>query len=345
MKKLWRLLGSFTLVTVLAWRLDWRQAGAAFARLDASLWLLALVLYVLIQVVSSVRWQLMARPLGFGGHGGRYLGYYFIGMFFNLLLPTSVGGDVVRAWYLAGMDGPAPATGRRLRAFLSVLADRASGLAVLVAVACVAAICCPIPLPRWIVGVVAAAGAAVVLGVLTLPVLTRLPALSGPGARLEPLAECAAVYLRHGRLLVSATVLSVVVQVANVVLVWLVGEALGLRVPPLYYGVMVPLVSLLTMLPISLNGMGLREAGTVVLLAPLGVSETAAVTLSVLTFSVFTAASLLGLGFYLFGRFPRYVAPPVAAAKDGPGVEGRCDGESVGGNSDQGRTRQPPAAA
>ena len=95
------------------------------------------------------------------------------------------------------------------------------------------------------------------------------------------------------------------VQVANVVLVWLVGEALGLPVPPLYYGVFVPLVSLLTLLPVSVNGMGLREAGTVLLLAPLGVGRAEAVALSLLTFAVLTAASLAGLGFYLFGHFPR----------------------------------------
>ena len=56
--------------------------------------------------------------------------------------------------------------------------------------------------------------------------------------------------------------------------------------PPAYYGVLVPLVSLLTLLPISLNGMGLRELATVVLLAPLGVGAAEAVTLAVLSFAV-----------------------------------------------------------
>jgi len=121
MSKPWRLLGSLTLLAVLAWRMDWGQLARAFANLRSGPWLVALALYLLIQAVSSLRWQLLARPLGFGGPWGRYLAYYFIGMFFNLVLPTSVGGDVVRAWYLARQDGDEPMTGRRLGAFLSVL--------------------------------------------------------------------------------------------------------------------------------------------------------------------------------------------------------------------------------
>ena len=52
----------------------------------------------------------------------QFIGFYFIGMFFNLLLPTSVGGDVVRAWYLDAARAGAP------RRFVSVLLDRGSGL-------------------------------------------------------------------------------------------------------------------------------------------------------------------------------------------------------------------------
>jgi hypothetical protein len=110
------------------------------------------------------------------------------------------------------------------------------------------------------------------------------------------------VFLRRPGLLVGTTLLSVLVQLAAVVLVWLIGVGLGLSVPLPYYGVLVPLVTLLTLLPVSLNGMGLRELGTVLLLAPLGVGTASAVTLSVLQFAAYSLASLAGGIFYLFGR-------------------------------------------
>jgi hypothetical protein len=336
--KKWRLLGSLTLLAVLAWRLDWGRLAAAFARLDLRLWLAALVVYLLTQLVSAVRWQALARLAGFDGGWGRYLAYYYIGMLFNLVLPTSVGGDVVRAWYLAGQEGAAPAAGRRTAALLSVLADRVNGVLVLVALAAVATACCPLPLPPWVVTAVAAVAGGSLAGLACLPLLPHLQRRLPGNAHLRRLADGARLYLRHGRVMAWVTALSLVVQVANVVVIGLIGAGLGLPVPPLFYGVMVPLVTLLTLLPVSVNGMGLREVGTVALLAPVGVDAASAVTLSLLVFAVFTVASLSGLGFYLFGRFPRFRA-------EGARLEVPEHDAPVGGHPDQGRTRQPPAAA
>jgi uncharacterized membrane protein YbhN (UPF0104 family) len=340
--KHWRRWGSVTLAAVVAWRLDWHRVAEAFAALDVRLWLAALGVYLVAQMASSVRWLLLARVLGLGGGPGRYLAYYFIGMFFNLVLPTSVGGDVVRAWYLARHGGPATVTGPRTAAFLSVLADRANGLAVLMAVACVGLACYPVSLPGWVTATVAGMGASALAGLALLPVLPRLAPLLPRQPLVQQVVAGAVVYLRHGGVLAAATGLSVVVQLASVVLAWLVGEGLGLPVPFPYYCILSSVVAVLTLLPVSVNGMGLREAGTVLLLAPLGVGPAEAVTLSLLTFAVTALAGLGGSVFYLFGRFPRFEAAPTGA---GAGVEVSCHAQSVGGDPGQGRARQPPAAA
>jgi uncharacterized membrane protein YbhN (UPF0104 family) len=347
--KRWRLWGSLILVSVIAWRLDWEQVRSAFATLDVRLWLAALGVYLLAQIASALRWQLLARPLGLSGGLGRYTAFYFIGMFFNLVLPTSVGGDVVRAWYLARQAGPAPPAGRRTAAFLSVLADRANGLAVLIAVACAGLGFCPVTLPAWVIGTVAGMGAAVVAGLAVLPLLPHLHSRLPDRPRVQQAVGGAIVYLRHGRCLAAATLLSLVVQLANVVIAWLIARGLHLEVPIAYCCIFMSVVAVLTLLPISVNGMGLREWGTVLLLNPLGVGSAEAVTLSLLTFAVQALASLTGCGFYLFGRFPRFTpaaeGAPVADAPGSPGGEGLSDAQSVGGGADQGRARQPPAAA
>jgi uncharacterized membrane protein YbhN (UPF0104 family) len=320
--KTWRMIISVLLLTWLASRLSWAQLGHELAHLRLE-WLLAAGgLYVLTQVVSAFRWQLLAGPLGFAQPLRQYAGYYFIGMFFNLFLPTSVGGDVIRALYLDG------GSGRKLAAFLSTFLDRFSGLLVLLALACLAMALCPIPLPAWISLCVWGAAAGAALGLAVLPLLARW---TGRFARVRRLRQAALIYLDHPRLLVYGSALSLVVQAANVIVVWLAGQALGLSVPGAYYWILVPMVTLLTLLPISLNGMGIREGGTVLFLAPLGIDETAALSLAFLWFAVFTAVSLLGGCVYLFGRFPR---PQV---QDSHG--------SVDRDSDQGRARQPKAAA
>jgi uncharacterized membrane protein YbhN (UPF0104 family) len=347
-KKLWRVLGSAVLLGVLAFRVDWVRIAAAFSHLNWWLWLLALVIYVGTQVVSGLRWRLLAQAVGLQGPRLWFIREYFIGMFFSLFLPTSVGGDVVRAWRLARQPGPPTPGGRRLAAVLSVLADRVNGLLVLIALACTATAVCTAPLRPWVVGTVLAIGAAAALGLASLPLwrfvllprLTRaMPRLAGPLGALQRLADGAAVTLSDSRVLLFGTALSMVVQAANVVVVWLVGVGLGLDVPFLFYGVLVPLVTLLTLLPVSVNGVGLRETGLVVLLAPLGVGATEAVTLGLLSFAVYSASGLTGV-FFLFGGRG---AAAEAAAPDS--LEVQADDEPVGGDPDQGRARQPPAAA
>ena len=320
MSKKLRLLVSVALLGWLAWCADWSRIAHIFRHLRLELWLAAVLLYVLTQFVSALRWRLLAEPLGFQHALRRYAAYYFIGMYFNLFLPTSVGGDVVRAWYLDSKSG------RRLPAFLSVFVDRFSGLLMLLALACAAALLCPVPLDRWVAASVWTTAACAFLGLLSLPILARFTAKF---ERMRRLVAGIRLYLDRPRLILTTTGLSLIVQAANVILVWLVGRAIGAPVPGSYYWILVPMVTLLTLLP-SVNGIGIREGGVLLFLHPLGVDEPTALTLSFLWFAVFTAASLVGAGIYLFGNFSR--------------PEEQSDDESFGGDSDQGRARQLKAA-
>jgi uncharacterized membrane protein YbhN (UPF0104 family) len=310
------------LLAWLAWGLDWSQIQEVLAHLRLGYWLGAIGLYILAQIVSARRWQLLAQPLGFKAPLWQVLTFYFIGMFFNLLLPTSVGGDVVRAWYLDG------GSGRRLPAFLSVFVDRFSGLVMLLAMSCAAVFFCPSGLPPWIAISVWSTAGCVLLGLLAIPVLVQR---TNRFERIGRLLQGVRLYVAKPGLIASTTGLSLFVQAANVMVVWLVGYAITAPVPGNYYWVFVPMVTLLTMLPISLNGMGVREGSMVLFLAPLGVEEGMAVSLAFLWFSVFIAASLVGAGVYLFGRFSR------PEEQDGYGL--------VHHHPNQGRTRQLKAAA
>jgi uncharacterized protein (TIRG00374 family) len=359
-KKL-RLAASVVLLAVLAWRTEWSQVRAAFATLRLDLWLLAAGIYAATQAVSVLRWQLLARPLGFREPFGRYLSYYYIGMFFNLVLPTSVGGDVVRAWYLDAKSG------RRTEAFVSVIADRVSGVIVLLLIALIALNLRNVDLPAWMsLTVTAMTGGAL----LTLAVLFFLskrvdtPYTGRSSLRFQlvklirAISDLPAVIMPDRHTFLLTTFLSVVVQLANVLIVWLVGVALHVSVPGSYYFILVPTVTLLTLLPISLNGMGVREGATALLLAPLGVDPGTAMTLAFLWFAAFMLPSLGGVFFYLGAGVPRYREPGPEDRQQPPPVSSvpcplspvPCDdgedgsnGQSLGGDPNQGRAGQPRA--
>jgi len=338
-KRVARIVGSAGLLGVLAWRVDLRGVAGALADVAWGWWLAALACYFLAQFVSAVRWRSLSRPLGFERPTRSYLAYVLAGNFFNLLLPTSVGGDVARAWYLGR------GSGKGSQAVLSVLADRLNGLYVLIGMAFLAALV--VPLPPWALAFVllSAGVAAAGLALLWLasrerqrpepcqnpPVADASGSPTGWQKRWHEMADALAFYRRSPRLLGSATLLSLAVQLLNVLLVWCLAGAVGAPVPLAFCFVLMPIVILLTLAPVSVNGMGVREGATLLLLRPLGVADGQAIALSLLWFSVFLAAGLTGGVWWLTGRLPRCEVPG--------------DAERLCGDPDQGRAGQPATAA
>ncbi|MGH7821549.1 MAG: lysylphosphatidylglycerol synthase transmembrane domain-containing protein, partial [Candidatus Binatia bacterium] len=110
-------------------RVDFGETATFLANIDRGWLVVAMALYLAGQALSAVKWRRLASAVGFSGGVGRFVTFYFIGTFFNAFGFGTVGGDVIRALYLAG------AGGRRVLALNTVLADRVSGLLVLLAVA------------------------------------------------------------------------------------------------------------------------------------------------------------------------------------------------------------------
>jgi len=307
----------------LIWQIDWQPITSALRTTHAGWFLAALLLYGVAQVVSSYRWGLLAQPLGFHAPLTRYVGLYFVGMFFSLFLPTSMGGDVVRAWRLAG--GAADSRRAPQRALLSVFSERFCGLLALVLLACVVAACAAGQLPAWMLLAVAGLGAGSLTGLALLPLVGRYSVTARKA--MQALSLSRGERGRWG----AAFGLSLLVQAAAVLEVWFLARALALPASLLVCGVVVPLVSLLSLLPVSVNGIGVREASLVLLLAPAGVDSAAAVSLGVLWFCLLLVASLPGGLIFLFqGSNP--ALPKVSHGR-------------IGGDSDQGRARKPAAAA
>ena len=105
--------------------------------------------------------------MGFEHTLPQYCAYSFIGMFFSLLLPTLVGGDVMRVWYLNGQSG------RKWQAIASVFLERVNGLLILIATGCVGLLIAPVELPWWIIASVGASGGCAILGLALTPILRR----------------------------------------------------------------------------------------------------------------------------------------------------------------------------
>ncbi|HYC56473.1 MAG TPA: lysylphosphatidylglycerol synthase transmembrane domain-containing protein [Candidatus Binatia bacterium] len=286
------------LVSVLALWVLWRTIESedlfrVLASADPVLVAAVVALYLMGQALTAYRWKVIADRLGFRHRLREMTRFYFIGMFFNLFGVSTVGGDLVRSLYLGQRDN------RRTLAFHTVLFDRLSGLAMLVLVAVAALLLFGrYDLPWPLVALTVAAGAGLTIGWWIVPPLARR--IFSPGSRmLRLIEEDLEPFWRDRQLLIRAAWVSSSFHVLQVFALILLGRSIHMQVEWRYYFIFHPLVTVLSAMPVSLAGLGIREMGYVWFLKRQGVPADTAFAFGLLWFAVLTISSLSGGLVYL----------------------------------------------
>ncbi len=284
---------SLGLLAFLLRRVDLAATLHFAASIDTRLLLLAIALYLAGQVLCGLKWRKLGQAVGFDDPPGRFVSFYFIGMFFNAFGFGTVGGDVVRALYLSGE------TGRRALAFNTVVADRVSGLLVLLGIAFTSlAVLHHYELPAVLYWGVLALSAGLLGGWRLLPLV--LPRFLPAENRLRRLVEQdLAPYWNDGRLLVEVGLMALVFHLSQIGVLVVLTHALALDVPWSYCFVFGPLVNILTAIPVSLNGLGVREGGYAFFLSHIGVARESAIAFALTWFGVVLVCGLVGAVVYL----------------------------------------------
>lgn len=296
---------------LLYWILSRANLGeiiAAAASASIPLLLFAYSLDFVGLLISSTRWRGLLRAQDVDVPWGFLVKSYMVANFFNNLLPSTVGGDASRAY------DSYHAASRTADAMASVLVDRLLGLLALVLFAVVS-----MPFARELTADLPALSVWIALGGMGLlafvwvvffggaSVLGRLAGpLPGPIRRIATRVSAAfAAYRgRHGVLGV-AFALSVLLQ-ANVVLYFvLIAAAMGLPVPTVAFLLIVPLATFVMMIPVTINGIGLRENVLALFLAVYGVGNSEAVAFAWLLYLGGLIQGVLGGVVYAMRRSPQ----------------------------------------
>ncbi len=268
----------------------WR---ATLGRLEWGAFVLALALLVGGLVLSAVRWTILLRAGGARIAFPRTVHLYFVGYFFNTLLPTAVGGDVVRAWALRDTTPLAVAGG-------SIVVERLLGSACLLALGIGGSFAlesaAPARIPLVIVGGLYAAALAA-LFLVRLP--ERPPAAEEGRARrvLRSLARIARetkTFRGHRNALAGGLALSLVWQVMLIVVNGVLSRGMGGVCPWASLFVLVPVVQALSMIPISVGGLGVREIGYAEFFRASGLDPAEGAALGFAWLAVSSALALVG---------------------------------------------------
>lgn len=305
--KIIKVLVSIALLVVLALRVDWSQV---LREASAMAWwtvMVAILLQASSFVWGNLRWWAILRTHELELRFVDLLPQYFIGGFFNNLLPTSTGGDLFRMYYMYKRGHGAALVAS------PIIVERVVGLVILIGMAVVV-----LPFIRAdaeIVHGLRVSFTTALLIILTALLLLRWRRTYWPihnfferWSRIKAIrallniAEAVHQYLQISSLVWLLVLFTLLLQLGEVVLFFLLGYGLGSDMPFTAYLVMVPVVFVVASLPITVGGLGVREIAVVTLFTAAGMSEAHAATIALLFIPILLIASLPGLVFFLLQK-------------------------------------------
>ena len=302
-----RLGVSIALLAFLFSRVDATALWDSVSRASVPWMLVALSLYFVMTLASTWRWGLLLGAQDIHVSHRTLLSSYLVAIFFNNFLPSNIGGDVVRI-----RDTARPARSKTL-ATTVILIDRVLGMLGLVLVAAIGATvagrvagAAPSPIwPSWLWAgflVSAAATAPAVLlpagvGRLLRPLTVVHP--TWVGDRIEKLTTALGRFRQRPGALAACFGGAVAVQALLVAYHFAIAYALHVPVTIWDLSIIVPISFIVQMIPVSVNGFGVREATFAFYFARLGLPVQSAVLVSLTATALMMVFSLSGAAIYV----------------------------------------------
>ncbi|MBB6445591.1 lysylphosphatidylglycerol synthase transmembrane domain-containing protein [Bacillus benzoevorans] len=309
-----RFIVSAGLMVWIVKMIDWDEAFRIMKEGSPFYFILAFLAIQITVATSIWKWKMLIQSSEKKHHSNQasltYLGkLYYIGLFFNNFMPGSVGGDVVRIIFLGKKTGVATAT-------TSVLFERITAGFALVGIVLISALFMDQSRPYLIsllILIALAAGLYIMFKIFmkkaNVPEKNSLSQgkLSTLLAKVKEaiigIGERAQNYRNESwRWWGMILLLSFLFQVGMAWINDLLFRSFGIHVSFLHLLVIITLISVITMIPVSLNGLGVREASYVLFFQSIGVPEGIALSVSLLFFFLVTISSLIGGLFWLMER-------------------------------------------
>jgi uncharacterized membrane protein YbhN (UPF0104 family) len=314
---------SLVMLALLIWRVPKFDVDEVVPEFTASsvFWLLLAAAFTLVGVVlSALRWQKVLEALDVHPKLPRLLSHYLAGQFVSNVLPTTIGGDVLRVSRLSKETGESPS------AFASVVLERLTGWLVLPVISVVGFLVNP-PLQHLGTATRVALGLAFATLIALVAVLVAVAdqRIGGRFAARDGWRRFAGAIhlgldrLRHHRgAALNVLAVGFAYQLALVLAAVSAAQALGLKDAGLTALLaFFPAVAIAQVLPIGISGLGVREGAFVLFLTPLGVATEQAIALGLLLYLLNLGVSLLGAPAFAVGGRSERAADPMATPAAG----------------------------
>jgi glycosyltransferase 2 family protein len=281
------------------WKIDVGRTVEILGDTHLGYFLLALTITVSTTWPMALRWKWLLDAKGIHDRLGWLTRAYFVSYAAGQVLPTAVGGDAARIYETAKRH-----PGNTGTIAGSVVLERAIGGAATLLLAAIGLALAigeyDVDVYLWIEGVFAVATVVAGFVIFSRSLRSRLGRFRPLLAKLRIEKPVGALYRgMHGyrdqvRVLLAVFVLTIAIQVARILAIWLCGEAVGVDLSPRPYFVLGPLLFLVMLVPFTINGLAVREAFFVSFMSRLDVSPDAAAATGFLFFATTIGLALPG---------------------------------------------------
>ena len=311
-----KYLLSAGLLVFLATRLDWPTVADSLQGLEWWAMPLAVLMHVAAYFFGAIRWRTLLRVTGVDYPLSGLLPPYFIGAFFNNILPSATGGDIYRVYHIHTRQHGIGA------ALSPVLTDRIIGFATMLMITVLM-----YPLYPGNHDEMAALARIAGYGLLVLAILLGLAGSAAvshalqahlkkwrwrkPAETISSVIESGHQCVRHPLILINVSLSSIVSHVFIVLAFWALARGIGVDSSFQTFLFLVPLVLVAAGMPVSVGGLGIREAAAVTLFVISGMQQADAAAITLLFIPVVLISGLPGLYFFLARRAATPAAEPV----------------------------------
>jgi uncharacterized protein (TIRG00374 family) len=315
-----RISVSAALIVLLLLRMDLGRTAEALRSVRPDYFGLALATFAASLVLGAIQWRRLLSVQDIRISLGKAVSFYYVGAFFNVILPSNIGGDVVRVYDVYKVSGKSNET------IAATVTDRMLGLVGLGLLAVPAGL--HIASSRGTLGLDPGFGVTSILMVLAFVILLvfafmvlmnrdlargvarvlRPLFIGGTRERARDIYESFHLYRSNTGDLLRAFGIAMVVQVLRVLVHYELSLALGLEIPVIYFFLFIPVIAIFIALPISIGGLGIREGLGVVLFCGVvqGLTKEQAFSMELLAGIVGVLVSLIGGVIYLRRGFAPY---------------------------------------
>ena len=304
---------------LIASKVDFRQVVRDFSGISITVLSIIVAVFIFSQVILAFRWWFFMRVWDIQIPFLSAVNLTFLGLYFNNFLPGAVGGDVVRAWYVAKH------THKRMPAIISVIVDRVLALAGTFLIALIAFLLAGrkdmftrqktsgmfgmLTENKTLLFIAVGIATVIIIGTVVSPfgrnklnyIYQKL--LNHGKNAFYQLLQLGVVFLKKPYLAPASLILTFILQGLVIISLWMLGKEIGIPADLEVYFVILPVMWVIGSIPISISGWGIVEGGMIALFTQFGgTTVEKAMTLALCQRAAWLIASLPGLAVYLSGR-------------------------------------------